>query len=320
MGKQHPIIALVLRLLGCTLLLTGCTTWIAPRAPAVLDKTPDYKVYSRTQYNTDRQAYEEAVLHATSQKTPEQLQVATYYRDKMLWSIMSDVNESYYRFRNHFHASRATVKTLADMAKLGMSAASTVIGGSAVLSGAVTALQGSQLSFEKNFLEEKATEAILTTMDALREKQRTEIQRKLQLSAPAYSFEEAYNDALAYFIAGSIPSALQGIASEAGRQHGEAKAEAERVTLLRVERTLPATTIATVESKRKLSQILADLIQKNDVEALRKILIARSAPVAPDTLPAELFEQIRVELRKTSTPDEVQQMVNQLKALGLWKD
>jgi len=263
--------------------LTSCSSLIAPRVPNLLADKATCNPYSWQQFETDRSAYQGAFLQGN-------VNIATYYRNKMLWSVINDVDYSYYTFRTDFFRSRASITTFSDMAKLGMSAAATVLGGSAVLSGAVTALEGSQLSVDKNFLEQKASESIFTTMDALRQEQMAQIQGKLLMPPPSYSFEEAYNDALALFKAGCVPSALQRIAAEAGRQQLQAKQEEKEATNLRVQATLPESTAGALSLKEKLNEIITDLVSRNDREGMKKILSKRGLSFDVKECPLRAFK------------------------------
>src|SRR5262249_28720466 len=121
------------------------------------------------------------------------------------------------------------------------------------------ALQGTQLAVEKNFFREKTTETLFTTMDALRAEQMALIQKKLQLAPPLYGFEEAFNDALLLFNAGTVISALERMAAQAGRNNIDAKDENEEATNARVEATLSPVTKTTLTKKERLSDAVKDL-------------------------------------------------------------
>jgi hypothetical protein len=306
---------MTLALVGA-LVLTGCSSLMAPRVPNLLADRAYYTPYAWKQFTDDRGAYESALLG----EGISSIKVATYYRNKMLWSVINDVDYSYYTFRTDFFQSRAAFKTFSDMAKLGMSAAATVLGGSAVLSGAVTALEGSQLSADKNFLEQKATESIFTTMDALRLEQMTRIQQKLLMPPPSYSFEEAYSDALALFNAGCVPSALQRIAAEAGRQQLDAKRDENNATKARIQATLPEVTTISLSLKERLNMIITDIVSRNDLVAMKKILSKRSISFEANAPAADLASKVGNELRNTRTSEQITQMVNEFKELDLWKD
>ena len=298
------------------LLLTGCSSLIAPKVPALMADRATKNPYSWHQYEDDRSKYEIAFLGVE----PRKIDDATYFRNKMLWSVINDVDYCYYQFRTDFFKDRASITTFADMSKLGMSAAATVLGGSAVLSGAVTALEGSQLSVDKNFLEQKATESIFTTMDALRQERMAQIQQKLIMPPPAYTFEEAYSDALSLFNAGSVPSALQRIAAEAGRQQLQAKANNDDATKNRVSAILPEATTVSVSLKSNLNKIISDIISRNDLDTMKKILSKRGVTFEANASGTDLASKVGNELRNARTVAQIAEMVNHFKELKLWKD
>jgi hypothetical protein len=313
--KSVRFVTMSLALVG-TFVLSGCSTLIAPKIPKLLSDKESYAPYSWKEFRDDRSAYETALL----KQDATAVNMATYYRNKMLWSVIIDIDYSYYTFRTDFAASRASIATFSDMAKLGMSAAATVLGGSSVLSAAVTALEGSQLSVDKNFLEQKATENIFTTMDTLREERKTQIEKKLLMLPPSYSFEEAYSDALALFNAGCVPSALQRLAAEAGQQQMQAKLAHEDATELRVQATLPEVTADLLSSKQRLNKIITDIVSRNDLEGMKKLLKKRNISFDANAPAADLAGKVGSELRNARTPAQITEMVNQFKELDLWKD
>ena len=289
---------------------SGCGL-VTPKPPPTVGSSR--ATYSQKSFEDDQKAYALNVQAGTQ----DGIRLATFYRDRMLWSVVSDVDFAYSTFRNDFHGSRAGMKTAADVAKLGMAAASTVLGGSAALSAAITALQGSQLSVEKNFLEEQTTEALLTTMDALRQEQKANIQLKLKLPPPSYSFEEAFDDALALFTAGTVPSALQRIASQAGKQNADAEKAVKDNTEERVQATLPQATQESLTLKRRLNATITRLVDHHDIAAMKRILQKRGVAVPANASDTEVTTALGGELRKTRTTTDMAEMLTQLRELGL---
>ena len=198
--------------LALALAVVGCGAF-RPTPPAVLDQV---EVYTVEQFATDRTAYEAALLS-------RDIETAVFYRNRMLWAIVSDVNRSYFNFRTEFSVARAGAKTAAQITTLAMSTAATVMGGSAVLSAAVTAIQGTQLAVDQNLFEQQTNETLLTTLDALREEQLATINRKLLIAPPQYGFQEAFDDALRLYNAGTIASGLQRMSQTAAQQRESAQ-------------------------------------------------------------------------------------------------
>lgn len=80
-----------------------------------------------------------------------------------------------------------------------------------------TAFQGTRLSFDKNFFEEKTTEALVSQMRASRTTLKAQILRSLsRRDVNSYPLEAAWMDIVSYYHAGTIPSALVDIAAKAG--------------------------------------------------------------------------------------------------------
>jgi len=212
------------------LALAGCGM-IAPQPPPTID---DHAPYSIAQWNADQLAYETALA-------ADNTVGATFYRDRMLWALIADVDESYYTYRNRFSGSIAIRHIAGDVAKLGMTAAATVLGGSAALSAATVALQGTELAIDQATLNAQTTQTIFLTNDALRTEQLTAIEAHLQSPPPYYGFEEAYRDALAFYAAGTLTSALERIQQDAAAAQRAAVAAQQAQRLMFLRQRAPAT-------------------------------------------------------------------------------
>jgi len=302
------------------LMITGCSwlhcSLLSPAPPKLLEDKGNSHPYTWEEFNGDRARYADGVKKGDA----EGIRLAKIHRDHMLFSVIADIDWLYDTFRTNFHGARAIGKTAGDVAKLGLSAASTVLGGSAVLSGAVTALEGAQLSFEKNFLEEKTTAILLTTMDALRAERKADIQRKLAMAPPDYSFDEAYIDALALFNAGTVPSALERIGAESGKEQRDAQKEEKEALRLRVRTTLLETKVETVDKAEKLTDIVADLRTSNDTEKLKSILVTRGVAIPDDASTAQLADLVQGQIRDARSEAETNKFVDQFKTLGIWRE
>jgi len=304
--------ALQASILVSCLVASGCAL-LRPETPELFS---DKRAYSWEDFKEDRACYVDGVMKGDEAG----IRQATIAREHRLWSLIGDVDWVYDTFRTNFHGLRAVGKTAADVAKLGLAAASTVLGGSAVLSAAVVALEGSQLSVEKNFLEERTTAILLTTMDALRTERKADIQRKLAMPPPAYSFEEAYTDALALFDAGTIPSALERIAAEAGKEQRDAQEEEKEETRFRVRATLQPTTLEMVDKTERLTDIVVDLRTTGNVVKLKEILATRRLAAPADASAAELARLVQREIREARSAAELDTLVGQFKTLKIWRD
>ena len=306
---RHDLVLLLLSCAGAW----SCGGFLSPKPPEVLVQ----EAYSKADYDSDRTAYAAAVDAGDIAK-------ATRLRDGMLWSTIRDVNRVYFAFRSQFLEGRDWANTTMDVAKLGMSAAATVLGGSAALSAAVTALEGTSLSIDKNFFREKTTEALFTTMDALRNEQLALIQTKLIQPPPGYGFEEAFNDAVVLFNAGTVLSALERIAADAGKQAIEAKKSNADATVARVTATLSPTTADALTLKKTLSDIAADLASDPTdtakLTSIRKILDLRGIAAPPTDTPEDLYDKLKTTLRAAQGDQHINELVAVFKAAGVWKE
>src|SRR5271156_1415045 len=73
------------------IMVAGCGT-IAPIPPPALN---NHVVYTVAQWDADRATYQTAVLG-------NDIPAATFYRNRMLWAVVADIDDSYYTFRSRF--------------------------------------------------------------------------------------------------------------------------------------------------------------------------------------------------------------------------
>ncbi len=282
-----------------TCITGGC---VSPPKPLILEERADPEnAYSNADFEADKKQF-----HTLIESGPEAEELAKFYRNEMFWAIVNDIDYAYFVFREDFHLNRASMDTIADVAQLGMSTAATALGGSVILSAAITAVKGAQLSVDKNFLREKTTESIFTMMDALRQQKLASVQRKLLLKPTAYGFQETYNDALEYYNAGTVMSALQGISAQAGSMKVEADEKRELATAARVWAELPLTTRMILDKTEQVRSIIEEWTREPDANEakMRAFLEARGHPAAAGTSSAQLAELVRDEWRDVPPGDD----------------
>ena len=152
------------------------------------------------------------------------------------------------------------------------------------------ALQGTRLSFDKNFFEQKTTEALISQMRATRKTQEAQLLLNLnQRSAKDYTLEQTWTDLIRYYHAGTISSALVDIASKAGADDVKA-----------------GQTLATVQSD--LIKNVINIRQTRD--GLAKD-IGSSDPAVAAAATAKLT-QIVTALNLTATPADANSMLQAL--------
>ncbi len=191
--------------------VSGCLR-VAPRMPANL-KSPAPITYSGNTFDTDVTSYRTSVANGN-------LALAKVQRNQIIFRILAQIDAAYGGFEQNLSTRRAGIQTGGDAAQLGLSAAATVVGASEVkdiLSATSTALEGTRLSFDKNFFEQKTTESLISQMRASRKTLQAQILLSLSTrDVGSYPLEAAWMDVIHYYYAGTISSALVDIASKTG--------------------------------------------------------------------------------------------------------
>ncbi|MBL8963807.1 MAG: hypothetical protein KF787_04315 [Phycisphaeraceae bacterium] len=161
-------------------------------------------------------------------------------RDMMISRIRADIRWNSGEFEEHLRERMAGWETGADLAELSLSLATTVTGGEGsktVLAAILTAVKGARISVDKNYFREKTSEALIAMLRASRIEKDTLIVRKMTaLDAHEYTFEEAWNDLIDLYYAGTLTSALQRLADHAGAKSEEAQAGSKRAEGDRIRR------------------------------------------------------------------------------------
>jgi len=156
-----------------------------PSTNAAAGSEPASPVYSMDAYNNDLGQYNSAIAK-------KDLDTAKIYRDKMTYAIMADIDYNYGQYKGHVHLGRSGIQLAGDVASLGISAATTVAGGSAlksILGAAGTAIQGTNQAYSNDFYAQKATEVLVSAMDSAHTTKETEIINNLKTqTAEEYPF------------------------------------------------------------------------------------------------------------------------------------
>lgn len=198
--------------MGLVLFLSGCPrrhSVVVPAYPNVLSKSP----YSASSFQADYAAYQK---EQTGDNDPEKLRLL---RDRMVYGLMSEIDDSYGQFERVLFAGKADAAVLGDVLTLGLTAGSTIATHTptkTILSALGTAFTGVNLSIDKNFFAQQTFQTIALGMQTRRDKARTQIVQGLWDDAQDYSFENAKRDLVAYFYAGTLPGGLQEIQAQMG--------------------------------------------------------------------------------------------------------
>ena len=282
---------------ACAFLLllsaVGCIR-VTPRMPKTLSLgTPI--TYSPQDFDADLKTYRAAIAPAT-------MDAAKTQRNQIVFRVLAQIDAAYFRFENGLATTRAGAQTLADGANLGVTAAATVVGASSVkdiLAATSVALQGTRLSFDKNFFEEKTTESLISQMRATRKNLNAQLLISLSSrDVISYPLEAAWSDLVAYYYAGTIPSALVDLASKTGAEATAADAN--------LKATVKSLTPVTPVEAKKSSEIAAEyFLLKRDIDSkdpaaivkaeasLRSILSAAGKSADPAATPQALLDAFK---------------------------
>jgi hypothetical protein len=281
----------------CTSLMmfftVGCIRFNPKMPPNLASAAPI--AYSGAVFEQDVKAYEASVQGG-------KLDVAKTQRNEIAYRVMAQIDASYSRFEGSLTTSRAGAQTAGDAAQLGLTAAATVVGASGIkdiLSATSTALQGTRLSFDKNFFEQKTTESLVSQMRASRKTLQAAMLKSLSTREVGdYPLAAAWSDLSNYYYSGTIPSALVDIASKAG-----ADAVAADKTLQEAVKTLtpgtPETEKQAVTVRGEYGTLSTQIASADAAQAqaandtLHKILAAAGVTVSSTASSADLLKAYR---------------------------
>jgi hypothetical protein len=161
-----------------------------------------------------------------SNDTEKQKKVAR--RNQILQELIILVDQNYAKFEDRYYGSDAAVNFTGDVVNLGLTGVSSVTGTAhlkSVLSAIASGTTGIKTSYLKNFYDQQTRAAVVQKMRALRATQLATIADDGHMKAgPSnYGLEAGLSDLAAYYSAGTIIGALQGIAETAGADQAKAK-------------------------------------------------------------------------------------------------
>jgi len=261
---------------------TGCFR-VAPKMSLPLASMAPIN-YSPSALDADVSSYRASIAK------PD-LDTAKIQRNQIVFRIIAQIDTAYGAFELDLSTRRAGVQTAGDATQLGLSAAATLVGASEVkdiLSATSTAFQGTRLSFDKNFYEQKTTEALISQMRASRKSLQAQILLSLSnRDVNSYPLEAAWGDVVSYYYAGTIPSALVDIASKAGNDAVKADQN--------LKDTAKKLTPATPEQARQAISI------RSEYEKLKKAVSSPDSAAAADTL-RKIFTAAQIKFDSTASP------------------
>jgi hypothetical protein len=153
--------------------------------------------------------------------------IAAYYaqtpetkarRDEFIVGRLTLYNLKYLQYLQQFSVTRAETESAFDISKLAVDISATVAGGrqDKNVLGAISALlTGSQVSIEKNFFDDRTSQALVAQMNAERKKALVPILQGMTQTADVYPLAYALPDLEAYYEAGTVSGALVGTQADA---------------------------------------------------------------------------------------------------------
>ena len=138
------------------------------------------------------------------------------------------VDRNYDVFEGRYYGSDGTVSFVGDIVSLGLTGVSSVTGTAhlkSVLSAVATGTTGIKTSYLKNYYDQQTRSAVVQKMRSLRATELVVMQDQGHMKAgPSnYNLESGLSDVNAYYNAGTIVGALQGIAETAGADQAKAR-------------------------------------------------------------------------------------------------
>jgi hypothetical protein len=280
--------------LGFLLLLlgaaSGCHT-LGPKMPKVLG-APAVVSYSTDSFKNDVNEYRGYIDNSIKDTGPtrdQDLVKARAKRDEIAYRVMAEIELDYGRFEMTLTTNRALFQTGSDIVQLGLAAAIAVTPAGDVtdiLAASLAGFKGTTLSIDKNFFEQKTTEALISQMRANRKTIQAQLLKSLATrDVTVYPLESVWVDLVDFYYAGTVPSALVSMASNAGSEATAAKKNLEDTV-----KGLPATTHAqalqAIDVRDEMDKLETDAastdpkVSQPAITSLRAILVAIGKPVA----------------------------------------
>jgi len=228
-GRVTPVRAATL-VVGCILSIcfVGCSTTRASK-PALISATRlpsfNYTVARATNY----------YLTVYNNATPaEKVKV----RNAILNDLMAVIDFNYHEFEAQLRSEKVLKNTAADIVTLGLTAASTAVGGAeakTILSAIATGVVGANTALDKNVFQNNTVEALELEMRSLRALKEQDLINGMADTDAHYPLQSGIRDVIAYYYAGSLTDAMLGLVEKTG-----ADAQANRANATEARRAVQA--------------------------------------------------------------------------------
>ena len=256
------------------LLLSGCAEKLAkPDLPHVLAAPSRY-----TSFDQDLKAYDGATGDAQRA-----------LRNKMVFGIMSEIDFVFYNYEVSLFLSENNFHVGADFAQLGLAATSTIAPAArtkTIMSALLTGVTGLNLSIDKNYFRQQTVQAIANSMEAARDKVKTQILLQLKNDTTAYPFTLARADLVHYFFAGTLSGGLQQLT-----QTTAADAQAQKQTADSVQ--VASFSSADVDCLGAINQAVAKAFSTNNTAAVVTLLDAMGSSIKAGASQSDILGELR---------------------------
>jgi hypothetical protein len=150
------------------------------------------------------------------------------YRNSVINGRLLAIDDNYQDFIRQFSSFENGSNLAIDAVVLGTSGAAALspgVSSARVLAAIAAGFTGFRGSVDKNLFYEKTWPVLVSQMDALRLAQLVKIRSGLQLSDNEYPLTQGLVDLQGYYMAGTLPGAISGIASSSGDTSAQANQE-----------------------------------------------------------------------------------------------
>ena len=202
-----------------TLLNGGCSTFSGyPQKNG--DSKAELQELQRLYYGPDILSKYETLAPGSSERLA--------YRNNVINGRILAIDDNYQDFIRQFASFENGSNLAIDAVVLGTSGAaalSPTVSSARVLAAIAAGFAGLRGSIDKNLFYQKTWPVLVSQMDALRLAELVKIRTGLQLSDDRYPLTEGLVDLQGYYMAGTLPGAISGIATSSGDTSAQANDE-----------------------------------------------------------------------------------------------
>jgi hypothetical protein len=141
------------------------------------------------------------------------------YRDMVVYRQLEAIDLRYFEFEAALTSTYNTLDVAADLAVLVLSGFGATTGGAATkaaLAAASAGIVGAKTVVQTDVFYQKTLPALIVQMRASRQTALATIKSGLATDVSMYSIDQALNDVKAYYVGGTLPSAISQVTAQAG--------------------------------------------------------------------------------------------------------